>query len=130
MPITYTIDVEAGTLLVTWRGEVSLQELARHWDTLLKDDAFHDIARAITDLRESTFAFSNTEFWRTIDHHYRDVIEHKPLKVAILVANEEHEKYAGIWTTLVPKTVTVGLFYDPTQASAWLQSDPDAEPVE
>lgn len=130
MPITYTIDVEAGTLLVTWRGEVSLQELARHWDTLLSDDAFQEIPRAITDLRESTFAFSNTEFWRTIDHHYRDVIEHKLFKVAILVANEDHEKYAGIWKTLVPKSVTVSLFHDPDQASAWLSSDQDSEPVE
>ena len=130
MPIRYDIDVASGILFVKWHGEVSLLELAHHWDTLLSDEAFPEISCAITDLRESTFAFSNAEFWRTIDNHYRDAVEHKTFKVAILVANEDHEKYAGIWKTLVPKSVTVSLFHDPDQASAWLSSDQDSEAVE
>jgi len=129
MPIRYHIDAESGILTVKWQGEVSLQDLARHWDTLLSDDAFPGISLAITDLRESTFAFSSAEFWRTIDNHYRDPIELKPFKVAILVANENHERHVGIWRALVPRTVTVGLFHDPTHAAAWLQSDPDPEPM-
>lgn len=130
MPIRYNIDVEAGILFVNWHGEVSLQELARHWDTLLSDGAFPQISRALTDLRGSTFAFSTAEFWRTIDDHYRDAIALKTFKVAILLAHEDHEKYAGIWKALVPKTVTVGLFYDFDQASAWLLEDQDPEPKE
>jgi hypothetical protein len=129
MPITYTIDAEAGILSVKWHGEVSLQELARHWDTLLNDSAFLEISRALTDLRASTFAFSHTEFWRTIDNHYRDAIEFKSFRVAILVASEDHERYAGIWKTLVPKTVTVRLFHDSAPASAWLRSGQDSEPM-
>lgn len=126
MPITYTIDPQAGLLRVTWSGEVSLQELAEHWDRLLKDVAFPGVARALTDLRASTFAFEGAEFWRTIDDHYRDAISLKSFQVAILVANRDQEKYAGIWKTLVPKTVTVSIFEDSRQALAWLNGDPGA----
>ena len=70
MPITYNIDTETGVVLVRWQGEVSLQDLAHHWDRLLKDDAFPKVSRAITDLRDSTFKFTSFEFWKTMDNHY------------------------------------------------------------
>ena len=123
MPITYNIDTEAGVVFVNWHGDVSLQELERHYNKLLNDENFTNIPRAFTDLRYSKLIFTSTEFWKTIDNIYRDAVEKKLLRVAILVANEEHNKYAGIWKTLMPKTVSAAIFYDPIQASAWLNGD-------
>lgn len=123
MPITYDIDTEAGVVFVNWHGDVSLQELEQHYIKLLNDKCFLKMHRALTDLRLSKLVFTSTEFWKTIDNIYRDAVARKPFKVAILVANEEHHKYAGIWKTLMPKTVTAAIFYDPIQASAWLMGE-------
>lgn len=120
MPITYTIDAATGTLFVTWQGAVSLQELAQHWDRLFQDEAFATVACALTDLRASTFQFTGGEFWRTIDDHYREAVERKPFKVAILAGSQEHARHVGIWKTLVPKTIQARLFHDREEALRWL----------
>jgi hypothetical protein len=126
MPITYDIDTEAGKLFVNWHGKITLEEITRHWNTLLNDGKIPMVARVLTDLRDSTILFTGAEFWRTIDNHYRETLGLKTVIVAILVANEEQEKLARIWKSLAPKTVTVNIFSARNQAYAWLSGDPDS----
>jgi hypothetical protein len=123
--ITFHFDEPSGIFIVTWTGEVSLEETKRHWQTMLNNPNLIWDSRILSDLSEATLGFTGGELWKTVDDYLRDPERPRSLKIAVIVSGESQEKIARALMAIMPKTFTMKLFYDRTSAISWLESGQD-----
>src|SRR5437763_13758325 len=61
MTITYEIRRLENLILEKWSGEISIDQLRRHWSIILHDDCVMKIRTTLVDLRSATIGFSDAE---------------------------------------------------------------------
>ena len=122
MPITYQIDQDSGIYHERWVGEIQPLEMGQHWMALMNDPNYQDIELCIADIREASLVFTSRELWNTVDDFFREIHGSKVIRVAVLVTNVLQEQAARKWISIVPLSVSAGIFYDGGQAEKWLTS--------
>ncbi len=123
MPIAYTIDTARGIINEVWSDDVTADDLARHWQTMLADPAARRIARNIGDLRMATLRFTGRELADTFKTVAQPILAGLPWKTAILVGAPDQYGTARQFEVIAEFVVTDCIFQDYDAALAWLLAD-------
>lgn len=120
MPISYTIDHELGVIFATWQGEITADELARHWAVVFSDPGFKSVRRTLADVRAATIAFTGAELARLVDTLAAPAVGEAGWKAAIVVSqtaqfgmSRQFHVFAGLFSK-------DAIFFDRETALAWL----------
>jgi len=120
MPITYTIDREAGIAESVWTGDVSASDLAEFWSRFLADPEVLAIRKNLADLRQGNITFSGAELSVLIQTIVVPALKGRTWTSALLVAHAVHFGVSRQYHVFAERFSTDAIFYDRDAARAWL----------
>jgi len=120
MPISYTIDHEVGVIFATWRGEVTADELARHWGVVFADPGFKTVRRTLADVRAASIAFSGAELARLVETMAAPAVGAGGWKAAIIVSQTAQFGMSAQFHVFAGLFSKDAVFFDTETALAWL----------
>ena len=87
MPITYEVLHSEGFILVTWSGDISLEDVRNYWSKIAQDEGALAIGKTISDLRNATLLFSSEEFRAAVQRFLLPLLQNRSWISAIVVSH-------------------------------------------
>jgi hypothetical protein len=120
MPISYSIDPDAGLISEIWTGSVSARDLGAYWTAYLADPEVLALRRTLVDLRESTIGFSGREMSHLIDTIVTPALAGRSWQTAIVVAKPAQYGVSRQYQVFAEHYSRDAIFEDYETARLWL----------
>lgn len=120
MPIQYTIDHQAGFIVETWTGSITIQDLRTYWTTLLADPEVLRLRCTLVDLREAEIAFRGAEMDELVRVLVEPTLHGLDWRTAIVIAHAVHYGLSRQYQVFAERYSHDAIFTDLDEAKAWL----------
>lgn len=120
MPIDYTIDRDNGIVLVTWSGDVTIDELRRHLNAMLADPEALALRRSLSDVRRATLLFTGAELASLVATVLTPTLGNAGWKLALIVAQTAQYGMSRQFHVFAGPSSKSSIFFDRETALAWL----------
>lgn len=121
LPISYTVDSDAGTIVETWTGDITAKDLASYWKGYLADPEVLAIRRTLVDLRASHITFTGEELSHLVDTIVVPVLNGRMWKTAILVSDPVQFGVSRQYHVFAERFSNDAIFRDQPSAVQWLE---------
>jgi hypothetical protein len=121
-PISYVIDRQAGVIIETWRGDVSIGDLRQYWQGYLADPEVMALRKTLVDLRASNILFIGTQLSDLISVVVVPKLKGRTWKSALLVERPLQFGVSRQYHVFAEQYSSDSIFHDFDKALAWLQA--------
>jgi len=120
MPITYEVKENPRVVVTTWAGQVTAQDLAKHWRKMFSDPQVLGCVGALADVRLSERAFTGEQMAGVVDDVLERRIRELGWRTAILVATPEQYGSVRQYQVYSRGAGFTEIFTDRDAALTWL----------
>lgn len=120
MPITYTIDADAGVIFEVWAGAITAGDLGDYWRAYLADPAVLAVRRTLADLRAADLRFTGAELQALVNREVVPRLGGKTWRTAILVSGPVQFGVSRQYGVFAEAYSRDAIFSDRDAALRWL----------
>jgi hypothetical protein len=118
--ITYELSELDCLIVETYSGEVSIEDLRRHWTEMLIDKGALAFRRSLADLRAATLLFSSQELALAIKEVVLPTLQGRSWLAAIVVRNSAQLQLVSRFQGYAARFIYDAVFSDYDEAKRWI----------
>ncbi len=123
MPISYEVDEELDVVLVTWRGDVTVDDYRAHLRAMLQDPDALRSARCLTDVSQANILMSGAQLNAVGNAEAIPRLAGRTWKTAVVVSSAVNYGVARQYQILSESEGSDSVFRNREAALAWLLED-------